>query len=189
MDMPTYRVVVVIIYLSLGTATASAFEDKHTPNKQIKHQITGLFSADREQDLRDVFEMIPQIKLVSIDFKNAEATFEYDPAKVFPNAKPDEILQKFDALLKNASNHTFGIKPLRTVPLEKLKLIEIPVVGLDCKACCLAAYEAVYKLEGVERATASFREGRVTVLIDPEKTDRTKLEAALKKLGVQLKAP
>ena len=50
----------------------------------------------------------------------------------------------------------------------------------------LAAYEAVYKLDGVERATASFREGRVTALIDPSKTDRKALEDALKKRGVSL---
>jgi hypothetical protein len=40
----------------------------------------------------------------------------------------------------------------------------------------------------VERATASFREGLVTALIDPDKIDRAKLEAALVKRGVQLKA-
>ena len=66
-------------------------------------------------------------------------------------------------------------------------LVEIPVVGLDCKACCLAAYEAIYKLEGVERATASFKDGLVTAWIDSEKTDRTKLEAALKQRNVTLK--
>ena len=155
----------------------------------IKHQITGLFATDREQDLREVFEKIPQVKLVSIDFKNAEATFEYDPAKVFPGAKPEQIVQRFDNLVKGASNHTFGIKPLRSVPLEKLRLIEIRVAGLDCKACCLAAYEAVARIEGVERATASFRDGLVTALIDPQKTDRARLEAALKQRGVQLAAP
>ena len=152
----------------------------------VKHQITGLFMPERERDLREAMEKVPQIKLVSIDFKNAEATFEYDPAKVFPGAKPEQVVQRFDNLLKSASNSTFGIKPLRSLPLEKLRLIEIPVAGLDCKACCLAAYESVYKLEGVERATASFKEGRVTALIDPEKTDRAKLEAALKQRGVSL---
>ena len=169
----------MILLLSATTATA----------KPIKHQITGLFSTDREQDLRDAFEKIPQMKLLSINFKNAEARFDYEPTKVFPNAKPEQILQRFDEMLKSASNHTFGIKPLRSIPLDKLKLIEIPVVGLDCKACCLVAYEAVYKIDGVEQATASFKDGRVTALIDPEKTDRSKLEAALKQRGVQLKSP
>jgi copper chaperone CopZ len=155
----------------------------------IKHQVTGLFMKEREQDLREAVEKIPQVKLVSIDFKNAEAIFAYDPAKVFPGARPEQMVERFDNLLKSASNHTFGVKPLRSVPLEKLRLIEIPVAGLDCKACCLAAYEAIYTLEGVERATASFREGRVTALIDPGKTDRAKLEDALKKRGVEVKSP
>jgi copper chaperone CopZ len=155
----------------------------------VKHQITGLFSTDREADLRAALEKIPDVRLVGIDFPNAEATLDYDAAKAFPNAKPDQIIQRLDGMLKAASNHTFGVKALRTVPREKLKLIEIPVAGLDCKACCLAAYEAVYRLDGVEIATASFREGRVAVWIDPEKTDRAKLEAALKQRGVTLKSP
>ena len=40
---------------------------------------------------------------------------------------------------------------------------------------------------GVEMATASFKEGRVTALINPEKIDRVELETALKQRGVQLK--
>jgi cation transport ATPase len=172
-------------FVILGVMTLSGPAHGET----IKHQITGLFSADREQDLREVVEKMPQVKLLSIDFANAEANFEYDAAKLFPGAKPEQLVQRFDSLLRSASSHTFGIKPLRSAPLEKLQLIEIPVAGLDCKACCLGAYEAVYKLDGVERATASFREGKVTALIDPEKTDRAKLEAALKKREVQVKKP
>ena len=155
----------------------------------IKHQITGLFMKERVPDLREAVANMPQVKLVSIEFANAEATFDYDPRKLFPGAKPQEFLGRFDNLLRSASHHTFGVKPLRKVPLERLRLIEIPVAGLDCKACSLAAYEAVYRLEGVERATASFREGRVTALIDLGKIDRAKLVDALKKRGVQVTMP
>lgn len=178
-----------VVLCLLPIAAETVADDKRATPQPVKHQVTGLFMKDREQDLREAVEKIPKVKLVSIDFPNSEATFEYDPAQVFVGAKPEQFSERFDGLLKAASNHTFGIKPLRSVPLEKLKLIEIPVAGIDCKACCLAAYESVYKLAGVERATASFREGRVTALIDPEKIDRAKLEDALKKRGVQLTAP
>src|SRR5262245_31298410 len=161
----------------------------HAHGETIKHQITGLFSPDREQDLRDVVAKIADVKLMKVDVENAEAKFEYEPMKLFPGAKPEQFLQRFDNPLRSASTHTFGVKPLRTTPLDKLQLIEIGVAGLDCKACCLAAYEAIAKLDGVERATASFREGRITALIDPSKIDRAQLEAALKKRGVQMKAP
>ena len=157
------------------------------PAPPIKHQITGLFSADREQDLREAFKALPEIKLISIDLKTAEASVEYDAAKAFPGAKPEQIVEQFDNRLRNASRHTFGVKPLRTIDVEKLKLVEIPVAGLDCKACCLGAYEAIYRLPGVEVATASFKVGLVTALIDPEKVDRPTLEAALKQRGVQVK--
>jgi len=150
----------------------------------IKHQVTGLFMPEREADLREAAATIPGVKLVSIDYKNAEAVFDYDPKKF---GKPEQAIAGLDQLLKQASRSTFGIKPLCKTPMDKLTLIEIPVAGLDCKACTLVAYEAVYKLDGVERATASFREGRVTALIDPSKTNRTALEDALKKKGVVVK--
>src|SRR6185437_12602160 len=172
-SIPMKQAPLALLCLSLLTITSAAGEKNASPMR-IKHQITGLFSTDREQDLREAFKKIPEIKLVS---------------KVFPNAEPGQVIQRLDGMLKSASNHTFGVKPLRTVPREKLKRIEIPVAGLDCKACCLAAYEAIYRLEGVETATASFRAGRVTALIDPEKTNRAKLEAALKQRGVGVKSP
>ncbi len=81
---------------------------------------------------------------------------------------------------------TNGVQPRRTVPRDKLTRVVIPIAGLDCKACGLAAYEAVAKIDGVEQAAASFREGRLTALIDPAKTNREQLEDALKKKQVPL---
>ncbi len=177
------------LLLAFVATGAQAADETPPTGKLIKHQITGLFSPDREQDLREVFEQkLPQFKLKSIDFANAEATFDYDPDKVYPGAKPEQIVERFDNDLRNATRHTFGVKPLRTIEKDKLKLIEIPVVGLDCKACSLAAYEAVYRQKGVETATASFKAGQVTALIDPAQTDRVELETALKQRGVQLLA-
>ena len=74
-------------------------------------------------------------------------------------------------------------------PRDKLERVVIPTAVLDCKACCLAAYEAVAALDGVVQATASFKEGRVTALFDPTKTDRAKLEEALRKKGVKVGKP
>lgn len=167
---------------SLGLA-----EDKADGTPAIKHQVTGLFSQERVSDLQKTVEKMPGLQLVSVDFATAEATFKYDPAKLFPNTNPEQAVEQFDNLLKQASRHTFGIKPLCKIPREKLKRIEIPVVGLDCKACSLAAYEIVYRLEGVEQATASFKEGLVTAWIDPEKTKPEMLEEALLKRNVTLK--
>ncbi len=177
-----------VAFLLFVPAVALADEKGDAP-RTVKYQITGLFARDREQDLREAFAKIPDVRLLRVDFDSAEATLEFVPAKVLANAKPGQLLERLDHLLKSASNHTFGVKPLSTVPAAKLKRVVIPVAGLDCKACGLAAYEAVAKLEGVERATASFREGRVTAWIDPAKTDRAKLEDALKKRGVTVQSP
>lgn len=172
----------------LFTATICGADDKAPEPASIKHRVTGLFSPDREDDLREVIQKLPDVKLVSIDFPTSEAAFTYDAAKLFPGAKPEQHLERFDDLLRSVSSSTFGIAPLCKTPKDKLTRIEIPVVGLDCKACCLAAYEAIYKIEGVEQATASFKDGRVTALIDPEKTNRPALEEALKSKRVELPA-
>lgn len=157
--------------------------------QRFPHQITGLFSPDRVEDLRLVLEQLRDVKLVAIDFARAEATLEYDPAQLFPNSTPEQIVMRLDQLLRQASRHTFGVKPLPAISQERLTFVEIPVVGLDCKACSLAAYEAIYRIDGVERATASFRDSLVTAWIDPEKTNRAALEEALTKKRVTLPTP
>lgn len=161
-------------------------EDKPAELPTVKHQVTGLFSKERIPDLQKTMQKLPDIELVKVEFDTAEAEFRYDAAKVFPNATPAQTVERFDNMLRDVSRHTFGIKPRCTTPRDKLKLVEISVLGLDCKACCLAAYESIYKLEGVEQATASFKDGLVTAWIHPEQTDATKLEAALKQRNVTL---
>ena len=167
-------------------ASAGAGGDAPRP---FRHQVTGLFAPGRERALREAFGQIPGITLVAVDFDEAEVTLVYDPAKAFPNESPEQVVQGLDNRLRSASNHTFGIKPRRTVPREKLARVEIAVAGLDCEACSLAAYELLARLEGVEIATASFRDGRVTAWIDPGKTDRARLEAALRQHEVVLAEP
>lgn len=182
------RLMIVGLMLMAFSAYVSA-DDKPAETKLIKHQITGLFCTEREQDFKVLCEQkLAKFKLVSIDYANAEASFDYDPAKEFPGAKPEQVIERFDNEVRNASRHTFGVKPLRTTPKEKLKLIELPIVGLDCKACSLAVYEMIYRLKGVEQATASFKTGKATALVDPEKIDQTEIEMALKQRGVTIKA-
>jgi hypothetical protein len=154
----------------------------------FKYRVTGLFDHERENDLREAAKKMTDVSIVSIDFDVAEVTFSYDPEKLFQKGtKEKDRLERFDGLLRQASSHTFGAKPLSTTPKEKLTRVQIAVVGPDCKGCCLAAYEYVAKVDGVEQATASFKDGLVTALIDPEKTNRAALEDALKKRQVQLK--
>lgn len=177
----------VMLVVAVVFVPCTLAQEKPEAKGAIKHQITGLFAKNREPDLQEVMKSLPGIKLVAIDFANAEASFEYDPAKEFPGATPEQVIERLDNQLRQASKHTFGVKPLRSMPSDKLQLVEIPVVGLDCKACCLGAYEAIYRLKGVEMATASFQDGLVTARIDPSQTNRVELEMALKQRGVQLK--
>lgn len=178
---------IVVGLVAIGVSVAQGQEE--AKKQPVKFQITGLFSPGRVDDLREVMKRLPDVELVSVDFKNAEAAFAFDAAKAFPGVKPDQIFDRLDNRIRTSSSSTFGVRPLRAMPLEKCMLVEISVVGLDCKGCSLATYESIYKLEGVERATASFKEGRVTAHIDPAKIDRAALEAALKKRNVQLAVP
>jgi len=173
----------IAILLLLLPAFAHAAEPQ-----TLKVRVTGLFQADREKDLRELCaEQLPDVKIVSVDFDRAEAVLSFNPATLFPKVKPADILKQLDQKVRTESNGTFGIHPASAVPRGKLTRIEIGVAGLDCKACCLAAYEIVAKIDGVEQATASFKVGVITALIDPARTDKAKLEVALKQRGVTLK--
>jgi len=177
----------ILAALCLLACAAFAADEKPAPPQNFTHRITGLFSPDRETALRTGLEKLPDVKLVSVDFEHAEAVFSYDPAVAFKGTKPEDITKRFDELLRNATRSTLGIAALITTPHDKLTRIEIPVIGLDCKACALATYEAIYKIDGVAAATVDYQEGRVTALIDSSKTTQPALEDALKKRDVQLK--
>lgn len=166
--------------------TCSAAADTPARPQEATYRVTGLFAPDRADDLRAAVRKVPGLELVRVDFARAEAVFAYDPATLFPGAKPGQYAGQLDNLLKPASSHTFGVKPPCATPADKLTRVEVGVLGLDCKGCALGAYEAISGIDGVEQATVNFKEGRVSALIDPAKTDRGKLEAALKLKGVTL---
>ena len=116
-------------------AAAHAAQENPSPSVSVKYRITGLFSPEREQDLRDAAKKMSDVSLSGIDYGASEATFAYDPSKILKGAKPDQVQNHIEGLLKNASNHTFGLKPLLATPREKLQRVEIAVGVLDCKAC------------------------------------------------------
>lgn len=171
-----------VVAVSLGEEPAAGLVT-------VKLRVTGLFQPDRVQDLRDVMELIPDAKLVSVDYDNAEAVFEYDPRIAFNKTPPEKFAERLDNAVRMNSRSTFTIKPLSTTPKEKLEHVEIGVLGLDCKGCALGAYEAVAKIDGVVQATVSFKDELLKAKIDPEKTNREALEAALMRIRVELKKP
>lgn len=185
----SHRLALPELILGLILSTAVHADPPQEMPQEIKHQVTGLFCPERVDDLKLIVTQIEGIELVRIDYGTAEAVFRYDPARTFPNSPPEKIIEQLDERIRNASRSTFGIKPLCATPRDQLTRVEIPVVGLDCKACSLAAYESIYKLPGVERATASLGDGLVTAWIHSHQTDRKELEQALTQRGVTLQTP
>ena len=107
-----------------------------------------------------------------------------------PKKPPTEeaITKRLDDLLRAASSSTFTLRPPAAIPREKMQTVEIHVGILDCKGCRYGAYVAIAKIEGVESATVTGA-GLLTAWIDPAKTNRAALEAALKKARVELAEP
>ena len=158
------------------------------------HRITGLSEPSREEDFRATVRTMPDVHLVKFDYESTEATFRYDVTTLISGYNPkkpptdEAITKRLDDLLRAASQGTFTLRPPATIPKDKMQAIEIKVGVLDCKGCRYGAYIAIAKLEGVERATVT-NAGLLTVWIDPAKTNREALEAALKKARVELPAP
>lgn len=141
----------------------------------------GLFMPERVEDLRSLMHEFPEARLLKFDFQTATATFGYsDDSDLFRNAKPEQVVERLNNRIRQLSRSTIGVKTPGTLPHEMLQLIEIPIFGLDCKACSLAVHDILVRIDGVEHATASFHDGRARAWIDPVKTNRTRLEEALK---------
>lgn len=156
------------------------------------YRLIGLSGAERAADLREVLAKVPDVTIVNLDATKSEVTLRYEVEKLFPTAKskqppaPEKITERLSSLIGQASKNTFTVAARSTVPADKLTKVEIPIGVLDCKGCRYAAYQAVAKIEGVERATVSATPSAVIAWIDATKTRREALEDALKKARVEL---
>ncbi|WP_395741876.1 heavy-metal-associated domain-containing protein [Prosthecobacter sp.] len=164
----------------------------HLHADESKHRLIGLSEPSREQDLRDQVKTLPEVEVAALNMETGEVTFRYDVTKLITNynAKkppaPEAVTKRLEDLLRAASNGTFTLVPLSTLPADKLQKIQIQCGLLDCKGCRYAAYIAVAKLDGVEHASVN-EHALLTVMIDPAKTNRAALEEALKKGRIELK--
>jgi copper chaperone CopZ len=137
--------------------------------------------------LLNAAKALENCRLVGVDYDTARATFTYDDeAQGFRKAKPEQVLQQIDNQLRKLSNHTFTLLQPGTLPEAGLQRIDFTIEGLDCLGCSYGAYSAVAALEGVDRATASFHDGKLTAFIDPAKTSREALAEVLKKKEIKV---
>ena len=179
-------------FASLLCALSLVLPLLHAEEQTGTYRLFGLSAAEREADLREVLAKVPEVTLVSLDAGKAEVTLRFEAEKLFPPTKAkqppaaDKITARLDTLIGTASTRTFGITERSTLPADKLTKVEIPIGVLDCKGCRYAAYQAVAKLDGVERATVSTMPSAVIAWIDAAKTKREALEEALKKARVDL---
>lgn len=177
-----------MILCAMILCSLRAFAEEQTGT----YRLIGLSAPEREADLREVMKAVPDVALVSLDAAKAEVTLRYELEKLFPTAKPkqppapEKITERISSLIGQASKNTFTVTAPSTVPADKLTKVEIPIGVLDCKACRYAAYQAVAKVDGVERATVSATPSAVIAWIDATKTKREALEEALKKARVEL---
>jgi len=177
----------------LLTAHAAVAEDVN-----VRYRLTGLFQPDRVDDLRRQAGTLTtrdggaaaRVTLVDVDYETAVVTFAYDAgSKPFQGQNPQQVRDRINGLLRNASRGSFGVHPPGTLNPDQLRRERLAVAGLDCKGCAYGAYRAIATIEGVERAVVSFKEGHVTAWIDPAKTDREALATALRKAHVDVTDP
>lgn len=179
-------------FASLLCALTLALPLLHAEEQTGTYRLIGLSAPERESDLREVMKTLPDVALVSLDIAKAEVNLRFDAEKLFLPAKskqppaPDKITERLNSLIGGASKNTFSLTERSTVPADKLTKVEILIGVLDCKGCRYAAYQAVAKLEGVERATVSATPSAIIAWIDATKTKREALEEALKKVRADL---
>jgi hypothetical protein len=167
----------------------------HAQEQTTTYRLVGLSAPEREADLREAMKSVTGVTIMRLDIAKAEATLRFNAEELFLPAKskqppaPEKIIERLNNLIGNASRHTFQLTAPSTVPPDKLTKIEILIGVLDCKACRYAAYSAIAKIDGVERATVSAMPCVVIAWIDAMKTNREALEEALKRARVELKSP
>lgn len=175
------QLLAIAIVLAIGTGVRG---------EEITRPMFGMFSVERQDDLRQVLKAIPELELGKIDFETGQVTLKYDLTKLISNANPkkpprdEQIEQRINDLLNREARGTFRLLPPAKVDFGKLQKLELKVGIHDCKACRYGVYLIVAKMEGVERATVTPKDLILTVWIDGTKVDREQIVAALKKQNV-----
>lgn len=155
--------------------------DDHT----ITLRVTGLFMPECVSSFKSACADFREVALQQVDFETAEATFAYDPeCDLFRNASPEQIIERMNNRIRQLSRYLLGVQAAATIPRDQWERLEIPIVGLDCMACSFAVYEILVRIDGVQQATASFRNGVATVWIDPQNLDDAKIRSVLHERGV-----
>src|SRR4051812_21672120 len=130
----------LLLLCSVLHVAAAQAADEPKGEQTVKLRVTGLFQPDRAEDFRTTMLGMPEVTVVSLEYETTEAEFRFDLAKAFPNYKQSQLIEAFNNKLNSISQGTFGVRTLSTVPADKLTKIEIPIYGLDCKACSYVAY-------------------------------------------------
>ena len=153
----------------------------------IQFRIRGLFDLQRVEELKAQAATVADFRIVAVDYDSATATFAYaDDKPPFKGAKPDSLERGFRERLSGATRGNFSVLPLAPLPRAQWQEVRIGIAGVDCRGCSFGAYNAVAEIDGVLRATASFKDGLLIAWIDPKLTNREALEAALKKRNIDV---
>ncbi|HET6881774.1 MAG TPA: DUF1592 domain-containing protein, partial [Pirellulales bacterium] len=153
----------------------------------VRLRIMGIYAPHRADFFRQAMTQANDARLLSLAGDMAEAELAYDPdSDRFRGAKAEQLPERFDQLVRNLTEHTVAAKALSAVPLERIERLEIPLIGLDCEACSLGVYDILTRIDGVEQATASFRDGKAIAWIDPSRTDREAILKLLKQRDVRI---
>ena len=173
----------VVLFLPAGPELAAA-------ESIVQYRVNGLFQPDRQEAFNTAAQALEGCHLTGVEYDTALASFAYDPDnQLFKNAKPEQVLQRINDQIRRLTNGCFTLSLPGKLPPEKLVEIRFEIEGLDCLGCSFGAYLSVAGIDGVERATASFHEGRLTAWIDPAKTNREALAAALTKKEIKIIQP
>ena len=192
-----HHFLVVVLVLGVATpAVVSRGDEKPGEPLRVTYRIRGLFCPEREQELRTLCaDELPHIKVLEVDSLRGEATFEFDPVVALgPNAKAataEKLLSLFNEKVKGASQRKYPRYPswesvftaVPSSPHDNLQHVEMPIEGLDCQACSLAFHERLVKLDGIEHAQVSFREGRAIALVNPSKFNELAVREKLQQQG------
>ena len=181
------RVLVIVVAALVSSGAQSP--KRQQAGGGIRLTVLGLYSPERVPVFRDAVARLPGVRVLDLDPDTAQATVAVAPTGELRNAPPREVAERLNVAMRKATHAQFGFRLPPQVPSDRLRRVEIRVQGIHCEACNLGIYESFMRVPGVAHATASLRDGVVTALIDPSKTDRKKLVELLQKLSLDVLDP
>jgi mercuric ion transport protein len=154
----------------------------------VKFSVSGMTCTSCEEHIKHAANGVEGVLESSANYKAGTVSVKFDKSKV----SVDKIADAINATGYKVDKHE-TVRDNAAMPLfpqaDSVGKIELNVKGMTCSGCEEHVRHAVNELDGILRASASYKDGKAIIHYDVKKTSPEQIKAAINGTGYKVVDP